>query len=855
MKPTFAFALVGYVSSLSTLITLLTFTTSAQQVPVTSLIAYEGTNSSSNIVLTWESIPTKLYNVLTTTALGPQPWQQLNASPIYSSNNLVRYRDPNNRPARFYKVVKLDTDPPEISRLYPGSNSFSVALQNPLKIWLRDETGIDPASLVLTVGTNPPATLADPRMAYANGTLTFTPATNQFLGTKGQTITNKLIVADTLGKHATNTWPFRLELATILAGNVVLITNSGPLTFLSSNDNSYVFSYTGASPGLTNGNIVVSTDPENDYKLVVVSITDNPAAHTVSIMATQALMSDIFTQGSLHFLAEDTGLDAEGFRLASETHTFTTNLGGLTIYDDNGLRFETVSGQLFFDQDYSISAEISLSAPPKVDVDLSSTLGLDLELQATYQSTLSLSPEPLRIGGPLRLVRFRGCIGTPFPPICIPFRADLVGEFNIGFESEVTGTATVTGEFQSRMELRYGSRFRDWQWNPYQEMSLPEPVVSPVSWIGTGSGRLRVYLEPKLTLYIWAAHIGSGNLKPYLELKANSCVQPGRVGAIVTAYRGISSTLALDLKRWHKDWGEQPSAELFNIRTEIWQKDFTTPIVVSTAPTPVSNMVWIPCGIFTMGSPTNEPARVAQEGPQTLVTIRYGFWMGKYEVTQRDYLTVMGSNPSWFNGIRPVYDPGCDCNRNVDYGGDLNRPVEQVSWTDAVAYCAALTTRERKAGRLPAGYVYRLPTDAEWEYACRAGTTTPFHYGRELRSGMANFNGNYEYLVGDPFLYNNPSGTYLSRTTAVGSYAPNAWGLADMHGNVWEWCSDWWSASLPGGSVTDPQGALTGSARVVRGGSWGHVARACRSAFRYLNDPGNRFHYYGFRVVLASGQP
>jgi len=249
-----------------------------------------------------------------------------------------------------------------------------------------------------------------------------------------------------------------------------------------------------------------------------------------------------------------------------------------------------------------------------------------------------------------------------------------------------------------------------------------------------------------------------------------------------------------------------------------------------------SNMVWIAAGTFTMGSPTNEPARYFVEGPQTAVTISRGFCMGKHEVTQGDYLAVVGSNPSYFIG-------------------DLRRPVETVNWNDATNYCAVLTAREESAGRLPAGYVYRLPTEAEWEYACRAGTTTAFHYGGALRSGMANFDGHGEYppCGGESYYCYNPSGIDLGRTTSVGSYAPNAWGLYDMHGNVWEWCQDWWSSSLPGGSVTDPQGSPTGSDRVFRGGGWDSLAYSCRSAQRRY-FPTSRYYYFGFRVVLAPGQ-
>ncbi len=246
---------------------------------------------------------------------------------------------------------------------------------------------------------------------------------------------------------------------------------------------------------------------------------------------------------------------------------------------------------------------------------------------------------------------------------------------------------------------------------------------------------------------------------------------------------------------------------------------------------PISNMVWIPSGSFTMGSPESEPASYSWERPQTQVTLSQGFWLGKYEVTQGEYLSVMGSNPSYFTG-------------------DLSRPVECVSWNDAVAYCAALTQRERAAGRLPAGYEYRLPTEAQWEYACRAGTTTPFHYGEELRSGMANFYGYYEYLVSDPYHY-NPSGIYLGRTESVGSYAPNAWGLHDMHGNVWEWCLDWFGA-YPGGSVSDPTGPTTGSVRVLRGGGWDSGAYDCRSAFRSGGIPGDWGLVAGFRAALVS---
>jgi formylglycine-generating enzyme required for sulfatase activity len=237
-----------------------------------------------------------------------------------------------------------------------------------------------------------------------------------------------------------------------------------------------------------------------------------------------------------------------------------------------------------------------------------------------------------------------------------------------------------------------------------------------------------------------------------------------------------------------------------------------------------SNMVWIQAGQFVMGSPTNEVDRQSDEGPQTRVTLTRGFYIGRYEVTQGEYLSVIGSNPSYFTG-------------------DTNRPVEQVSWYDATNYCVQLTAQEWTMGRLPTGWAYRLPTEAEYEYASRAGSTNRFSYGEDP---------GYTQL-GDYAWYSANSG---GTTHSVGRKLPNRWGLYDMNGNVWEWCLDWYVGVLPGGSVTDPHlGLATGSNRATRGGGWGDDRSLCRSAFRSHSAPAPfQAHGFGFRVVLAPGQ-
>jgi formylglycine-generating enzyme required for sulfatase activity len=261
------------------------------------------------------------------------------------------------------------------------------------------------------------------------------------------------------------------------------------------------------------------------------------------------------------------------------------------------------------------------------------------------------------------------------------------------------------------------------------------------------------------------------------------------------------------------------------------------------------HLVWIKPGTFTMGSPSNEQNHQKTEWPQTQVTISRGFWMSKYEATQEQYQSVMGTNPSPIKGLFHLLGQFAASVMGTNpshFKGDINRPVENVTWNYATAYCGKLTVRERAAGRLPARYVYRLPTEAEWEYACRAGTTTATAFGNSLSSAQANFNGNYPY--GRAI-----AGPYLERTTAVGSYAPNAWGLYDMHGNVGEWCLDWFGL-YPGGRVTDPQGPASGSLRVLRGGGWRCQGWACRSAIRCSFCPDDRFEFLGFRSVLVQGQ-
>jgi formylglycine-generating enzyme required for sulfatase activity len=248
-------------------------------------------------------------------------------------------------------------------------------------------------------------------------------------------------------------------------------------------------------------------------------------------------------------------------------------------------------------------------------------------------------------------------------------------------------------------------------------------------------------------------------------------------------------------------------------------------------------LCWCPAGKFTMGSPPGEPERRPGED-QVEVTLTRGFWMAKYEATQGQWRRALGALPGELTAELP--------------GGD-DYPVGNVNFAEAEAFCRRLTELGRRSGELPASWEFRLPTEAQWEYACRAGTTTATAFGDNLSSTQANFKGR-------PYNGAGP-GPSLGRAAEVGRYPTNAWGLHDMHGNTFEWCRDWYHARLPGGVDPDLYAARdtaslnrTGDAsRVRRGGCWADDGWPCRSAFRLRFEPDRRYDHIGFRVAVVSG--
>ncbi len=259
-------------------------------------------------------------------------------------------------------------------------------------------------------------------------------------------------------------------------------------------------------------------------------------------------------------------------------------------------------------------------------------------------------------------------------------------------------------------------------------------------------------------------------------------------------------------------WGDDP----FGLWAEV--------VLSPDAGAVVQRLRWIEPGTFWMGSPGDEPERYNDEGPQHAVTLTRGFWLADTACTQALWQAVMGENPSDFRGP--------------------DRPVEQVSWHDVQDFL-------RRLEALVPGCDAGLPTEAEWEYACRAGTVTPFSFGATISPAQVNYDGNFPYDGGD-------KGEFRRQTVAVKSLPPNAWGLYEMHGNVWEWCADG-LRTYDGAAQVDPRGPedleSETAHRVRRGGSWFGEAGRARSAYRFARRPGDRPRILGFRLCLRSREP
>ena len=356
--------------------------------------------------------------------------------------------------------------------------------------------------------------------------------------------------------------------------------------------------------------------------------------------------------------------------------------------------------------------------------------------------------------------------------------------------------------------------------NPATPLALKQPIPVPESPLFRLSTDREDWIFDQIGKPDWADAIGRDRQGLYVEVQAGPerlrlYWQPGqaRDGAVpqIPGTWGGFETLGRDA------FGLWAELVLYSWKQMTFADPMDTPF--SYYKRVVQRFRRINPGSFLMGSPTNEPERESLGADETQheVTLSRGFWLADTACTQAFWQEVMGSNPSTFKD-------------------DSNNPVETVSWNDAQAFIARLNEQVQ-------GLQARLPSEAEWEYACRAGTTTPFSFGANITPEQVNYYGNYPYAKGKKDLYRE-------RTVSVKSLPPNPWGLYEMHGNVWEWCQDWYAA-FSASPEQDPIGPPKGQLRVLRGGSWGGHGRYMRSACRHRDEPDLRSSYAGFRLALG----
>jgi formylglycine-generating enzyme required for sulfatase activity len=812
------------------------------QVPISSSLSLE----SNMVVLTWNAEPGSHYSILTSPSLD-LPFAALTPTPLLSPLNQVTLREPTGGQNRFFQVAQVDVVAPAVWGPSPTDKGVAVSRRATIEVPIYDDGIIDTNSISFTLTNGPPLRLGDPRLSFSDGLLVFTPGPGDVLGDFGQVVTVAISAADIFGNALNNIqWSFRLEQPPIIQPNVTAVNNvAGGLMLLSTNaaGNTFVYSFAGETSGLTPNMILVSADPGFIYRRTVLTVSEDLVNHTVTVETAEASLADCFQQSSVQFTGD---LTAGDLRLASAGAEFAPAgapsccslvFDGTNVISSADFVAEIIRGRFVAKPRVNVRGQFGAQGLQSADFEMRQTLALDLSFRAeahaagAYTNRVALGSSVQRL--PIELVGF------------VPAWADATLEFTLGFEGLWQGPGIIMAGVKSTNRFALASQFRDGTWSNQVYRTFRYDVVTP-TWQTNLDAEARVYLEVKVQLDLDGLAGPQWLTRPALHAIGSTYAPPGFAGSDVFLYDEFLATAVLDLSSWDS---AVPSAlvraldghDLIHHRTET----VPIPVPIGALVQPLPNMVWIPPGKFQMGEGLTSAAPAECACPLTQVNLSEGFFMSRYEVTQREYFEVTGLNPS-------VHHGGI-------WGTNLNRPVENIFWDRATNYCGELTARERLAGRIPYNFAYRLPTEAEWEYACRGGTTNRFHFGEVLRGGLANFDcrsNAVDACASNPVLtVVAPSTSSDPQPVAVGQFAGNAWGLHDLHGNVREWCLDWLGTNLPGGTVADPRGPAAAPFHAIRGGGYEDNDTNCQAHFRSSLSPGAASPDVGFRILLASSPP
>lgn len=544
------------------------FVPAAHAVDIEAAIApspdYQG--EGSEFIISWASLAGKWYNVEAATQLDGN-WSTLNPGPIVAQSGEATYRDQTTSSVRFYRVRKLDTEPPEVVRLNPADGAIAVGRQEPLTVQLWDEAGIAWESIAFSTAAGPIIGIGDPRLSFTDNVLTYVPGSGEYYGDYGETVAVTLSVSDKLGYRLENyTWTFRLELEAVLASNVVLIDGASGLTLLSIDGDTYTFSYAGDSPGVSVDNILVSTDQENPYKRRALDIADHPESHTIDILTEAVPLSELFEQGSLrasYALNEQTQVaplfPANGQALLEG---YKIDLTGKVIYEDSHIQVQVTSGAIEFVPEFTIAADLNGLRLTSFDAEVTGTVNFDMTVKATAQISGTYEHST-------KLKTFKNVFLQFIGPV--PVWEEVVLEFNIGFAAEAEVSGWIEAGFTSSNSLTVGATLRDGSWNTFSRRTGEFSPRTP-QWQISGGVKLQAYVEPKLTVYLESLVGPSVNLRPYLDLEGYFQANPFAYDCGL--YAGLTSDLAIQLRGWDDDWGELPSWRLLDLRWTLWHESY-----------------------------------------------------------------------------------------------------------------------------------------------------------------------------------------------------------------------------------------------------------------------------------------
>ena len=802
---------------------------------------------TNGVLLVWPTEPGSQYDILG----GPNwdgPWTPLAGSPLQAPFNFLNVTQAIDQPKGFFQISQRDATAPQAWSFSPAHRAIGVSRRSPIIVSVHDDGVIDTNTITISITNGPPLNLRDPRLIFTGNQLTFTPAANDLLGDYGQDVTAAVSLSDMSGNNTTNvTWSFQLERAPVLDPKVVVVSNLPPgLVLVSTNGDLFTYDFTGNSSGLTPGQILVSSNALLPYRRTVVIVTEDLPNHRVELVTTNTSVADCLSQGSVQFSSNLRGtsvqpppapLRAPFQPAAAVAECCSVQFTGKTVLASAELTAEAVAGFASFQPYMAVRGNFGSQGLEAMDLDLGGTLVLDVVLQTTdrvpgnYTNRISLGSArqtlPANFAGPVLA------------------EAAVSLTFALVLESSWQNPGTLLTGLAVTNLVSISSQLRAGHWTNYANRLLRFGVPMPNGETNPAA-QIRVYLEAAMSVDLDGFAGTSLNLRPTLEADSTASAPPGFIGYDLMLFEELQTVLAIGAQGWDRGLAPVAFTNMLASRQPIHHSSRL--FWIEKGIQPAADMVWIPPGQFAPAAAPALPFAGACDCPLTVVKITQGFFIGKHEVTQGEFADLMATRTT-----NLVFHHG------GIWGTNLDRPVENISWDDATNYCRQLTLRERTAGRIPTTLAYRLPTEAEWEYACRAGTTNRFYNGDILRPAQANFDCSKDGAGACPtnpvFAVLAPPLPLQAQPISVGRFAPNLFGLFDMHGNVSEWCQDWLGDAWPVGVLIDPQGPAGSATRAIRGGSYLDASVSCQSSMRQPLPPGVARPEVGFRIVLASAGP